>query len=202
MSALFDIFGFKPETLCILWRCHPMPSPDVVNLVVLSMLHGCWCASTLDRFLTWIRLGMLCYQTLCFGTTICKTVHPMLSDCCMSVSLSCLSVTLVYCGQTVRCIKMKLGNEAGLGHCHIALDGDPASSPKKGHSRQFSDHVCCRQTTGWIKMPLSMEVGLSRGDILLDGDPFPPEKGGTAPPKFGPCISPNSWMDQDATWYG
>jgi len=34
--------------------------------------------------------------------TICKTVHPMLSDRC-PVYLSCLnvlSVTLVYCGQT------------------------------------------------------------------------------------------------------
>ena len=42
----------------------------------------------------------------------------MLSDRCLSC-LSCpvLSVTLVYCGQTVRQIKMKLG---------IVLDGDPA----------------------------------------------------------------------------
>jgi len=39
--------------------------------------------------------------------------------------LSCLSVTLVYCSQTVERIKMKLGMQVGLGH--IVLDGDPVS---------------------------------------------------------------------------
>jgi len=57
----------------------------------------------------------------------------MLSDSC----LSCLSVMLVYCGQTVGCIKMKLGVEEGLGSDHIVLDGDPAPPPQKGHSPQF-----------------------------------------------------------------
>ena len=32
--------------------------------------------------------------------------------------------------------------------------------PKKGHSPQFSAHICCGQTAGWIKMPLGTEVGL------------------------------------------
>jgi len=48
--------------------------------------------------------------------------------------LSCLSVTLVYCGQTVGWIKVPLGMEVGLGLGHIVLDGtqlphkrDPAS---------------------------------------------------------------------------
>ena len=40
--------------------------------------------------------------------------------------LSCLSVTLVYCGQTVGWIKMPLGTQVGLGPGHIVLDGDPA----------------------------------------------------------------------------
>jgi len=52
----------------------------------------------------------------------------MLSDRC----LSCLSVTLVYYGQTVGWIKMKLGMQVGLGPGHIVLDGDPAPLPKKG----------------------------------------------------------------------
>jgi len=143
MSAIFDIFGFKPKALCILWRCHPMPSPDVVNLVVLSMLHRCWCASTLDWFLTSIRFGMLCYQTLCFWATICKMVRPDAIRL-LSVCLSCLSVTLVYCSQTVRWIKMKLGIEVGLGPGHIALDGDPASSPKKGPNFQTMSVVAKR----------------------------------------------------------
>jgi len=33
---------------------------------------------------------------------------------------------------------------------HIVLDGDPAPTPQKGHSPQFSAHVCCGQTAGWI----------------------------------------------------
>ena len=40
------------------------------------------------------------------------------------VCLSCLSVTLVYCGQTVEWIKMKLGVQVGFGPGHIVLDGD------------------------------------------------------------------------------
>jgi len=66
----------------------------------------------------------------------CKTVRPMLSDRC----LSCLSVTLVYCDQMVGRIKMKLGTEVVLGHGHTVLDG---TSLPKGHSPQFSAHVCC-----------------------------------------------------------
>jgi len=42
------------------------------------------------------------------------------------VCLSCLSVTLLYCGQTVGWVKMKLGTQVGLGHGHIVLDGDLA----------------------------------------------------------------------------
>jgi len=34
--------------------------------------------------------------------------------------------TLMYCGQTVGCIKMPLGTEVGLGPGHIVLDGKPA----------------------------------------------------------------------------
>jgi len=39
----------------------------------------------------------------------------VLSDRCLSVCLSVLSVTLVYCGQTAEWIKMPLGTEVGLG---------------------------------------------------------------------------------------
>jgi len=92
---------------------------------------------------------------------------------CLSVSpvLSCLSVTLVYCGQTVGWIKMKLGVQVGLGPGHIVLDGDPA--PPKGHSPQFSARVACGQMAGWIKMPLRMEVGLSPGDCVRWGPSSP-----------------------------
>ena len=59
--------------------------------------------------------------------------------CYRTVVLSCLSVMLVYCGQTVGRIKMKLGVQVGLGPGHIVLDRDPAPLPIKGHNPQFSD---------------------------------------------------------------
>jgi len=43
-----------------------------------------------------------------------------------------VSVTLVYCGQTVGWIKMKLGTQVGLRPGHIVLDGDPATPSPKG----------------------------------------------------------------------
>ena len=54
----------------------------------------------------------------------------------LSVCPTCLSVTLVYCGQTVGCIKIKLGMEVGLGPGHIVLDGDPAA-PKGAQPPNF-----------------------------------------------------------------
>ena len=58
----------------------------------------------------------------------CLSVYLSCPD--LSVCLSCLSVKLVYCGQTVKLIKMKLGVEVGLDPGHIVLDGDPAPLPK------------------------------------------------------------------------
>jgi len=73
---------------------------------------------------------------------------------------------------------MKIGTQVGLGPGHIVLDGDIASPPSKGHSAQFSAHICCGQMAGWTKMPLGMQVGLGPGDFVLDGDPaLPPQKG-------------------------
>jgi len=58
-----------------------------------------------------------------YRATVCKTVRPTLSDRCLSVCPVCLSVTLVYCGQTVGWIKMKLGVQVDLDPGHIVLDG-------------------------------------------------------------------------------
>ena len=52
-----------------------------------------------------------------------------------TVVLSCLSVMLVYCGQTVGWIKKKLGIQVGFDPGHIVLDGNPAlPSAKRGRS--------------------------------------------------------------------
>jgi len=104
----------------------------------------------------------------------------MLSDRC-PIYMSFLSVTLVYCGQTVGRIKMKLGTQVGLGPGHNVLNG--AAHHQQGTQPPIIGmHVRSGQTVGWIKMPLGMEVGLSPGDIVLDGA----QKMGTPPPIFGP----------------
>ena len=63
-----------------------------------------------------------------FGRPFVKTVRPVLSDLCPVQAV--LSVTLVYCGQTVGWIKTKLDMHVGLGPGHTVFDGDPASVPK------------------------------------------------------------------------
>jgi len=75
-----------------------------------------------------------------FCAAVCRTVRPMLSVRCLSV-LSCLSVTLVYCGQTGGRIKMKFGTQVGLGPGHIVLDGDPAPLPQRGISPIFGPYL-------------------------------------------------------------
>ena len=124
-------------------------------------------------------------------------VHNMLSDRCLAVCyvLSCL-VTLVYCGQTVGWIKVKLGTQVGLGPGHIVLDGDQAPLPIKGQSPSIFGPCLLWPTAGWIKMALGMEVGLGLGHIVLDGDPSPLPKNGAEPPIFCPCpLWPNGCMD-------
>ena len=66
--------------------------------------------------------AVTCFPISIFGRPLQVTVRPMLWDRCPV----CLSVTLVYCGQTVGWIKMTLGTEVGLGPGDIVLDGDPA----------------------------------------------------------------------------
>ena len=96
---------------------------------------------------------------VCYQTVVCPV---------------CLSVTLVYCGQTVGRIKMKLGMQVGLGPGHIVVDGNPASPPPNGGGTpKFLAHIFCGQTAAWIKMPLVTEVGVGLRDIALDGDPAP-----------------------------
>ena len=111
----------------------------------------------------------------------------------LSVCPICLSVTLVYSGQTVEQIKMKLGMQVGLGygHSHTALDVDPATSTETGTAacvRIIRVHVYCGQTASWIKMKLGMEVGLGLRQIVSNGDPAPIPKG-AQPQIFGHVLA-------------
>jgi len=103
----------------------------------------------------------------------------------------CLSVTFVYCGQTVGWIRMPLGMEVGLGPGHVVLDGDPAP-PISG--------PCLLWPNGWMDqdatLPLGTEVGLGRGHIVSDGDRAAPHGKGTAP-TFRPTAV--TWSPVSAT---
>ena len=65
-----------------------------------------------------VKRFALCYRT------VVSSVCPV------------LSVQLVYCGQTVRWIKIKLGIVVGLGTGPIVLDGDPAVPRPKKEAQQ------------------------------------------------------------------
>jgi len=61
---------------------------------------------------------------------------------------------------------MKLSMQVGLGPDRIVLDWEPGPPPPKGHSPQFSAHICCGQMARWIKVPLGRKVGLDPTDIV------------------------------------
>ena len=96
---------------------------------------------------------------------------------------------------TVWIHQMKLVTKVGLGLGHIVLDGNPAPPSSKGHSPQFTAHICCGQMAGWDKMLLGMEVGLSPDDIVLDGYPAPP-----SPKRESPQFSAHVYSGQTAAW--
>jgi len=88
-------------------------------------------------------LGDLCHRTVVL---------------CLSV---CLSVTLVYSGQTVGWIKMSLGTEVGLGSDDIMLDGDPASPIERGTVAPTF------QSTALARSPISATAEFFVGDVGL-----------------------------------
>ena len=63
---------------------------------------------------------------------------------------SVLSVTLVYCGQTVEWIKMLLDTEVGLAHATLCWMGTQILPPKEGHSPHY-----CGETVAHVVLLLS-----------------------------------------------
>jgi len=66
-------------------------------------------------------------QNTFLGDRYKRRFRPMVREGCPVCPQSCLSVKLVYCGQTVEWIKMPLGMD-------VVLDGDPAPPHRKDHS--------------------------------------------------------------------
>ena len=145
------------------------------------------------------RCSLMVVCRVDFWATVCKTVHPMLSDVvCLSV---CNVGVLWPNGWTDKDETWHAGKPRPRGHC---VRWEPSSPPQKGGGAPSTIFGPCLlwQTSGWIKMAFGMEVGLGPGYIVLDGDPAPLPKKGAEPPIFGPCLLwSNGWMHQDATSY-
>jgi len=121
-----------------------------------------------------------------FWATACKTLRPMLWDR-RPVCLSWLSVTLVYCGQTVRWIRMPLGTEIGLDPGHIVLDGNPAPSTEWAKQPSLLFGSCLLRPNGWMDQDTTWYRGRPspRRHCVRWGFSFPHGKGkGTAAPTF------------------
>jgi len=118
-----------------------------------------------------------------FWATVCR---PMPSDRCLSV-LSCpvCDVGVLWPnGWRDQDESWYAGRTWPWPQC---VTWRPRPRLPKGHSPQFSAHICCGQMALWIKMPLNADAGLDPSDIVLDGDPAAPPKRGTAP-IFTPCL--------------
>ena len=126
---------------------------SVMSLVTVTfkLVMVCQC-SVVDNSFASIVLYRGSYVH--FWATVCKTIHPMLSDRCLSCLsvLSCpvLSVTLVYCGQMVGRIKMKHGLRVGLGPVHIVLDGNPGPPPQRGTAKAFPSFLPIPDVAKWL----------------------------------------------------
>jgi len=109
--------GFhKPNVLCCRQRRTPRTDPRQQLTCVENF-------TPLYMWMWFIGRPFVKPFALCYRSVVCLSV--------------CLSVTLVYCGQTVGRIKMKLDTQVGLGPGHIVLNGDPGPPSPKGHTPNF-----------------------------------------------------------------
>jgi len=69
-----------------------------------------------------------------------------------------LSVTLVYCGQTIGWIRMQLGMEVGLVPGHIVLDGDPAPPMERGTGYSSLPHFLAHFAVVWSPISSTVEL--------------------------------------------
>ena len=90
------------------WNSYTIKLSTVGSRAFASATHHLWNGLPIDVI---SADSMLNFRRLLkrFWATVCTTVRPPPIG-----PLSCLSGTLVYCGQTVEWIKMPLGMEVGL----------------------------------------------------------------------------------------
>jgi len=129
---------------------------------------------------------------LVFGRPLLKRIALCDRTVVCAVCLSCpvLSMTLVYCGQTVGRIKMKLGTQVGLVPGHTVLDGDPALTAKGAQPPIFGPcslwpNGCMDQDATWYGgRPRPRRLWVRWGPSSAH-----PKKGAEPPPPiFGQCL--------------
>jgi len=116
--------------------------------------------------------------TVIFKTIFGRLFVKRFALCYWTIRLSVLSVTLVYGGQMVQWIKMKLGMEVGLNPGSNTIRWRPSSpSPKRGTAAaEFSAHVLW--PNGCMDKDATWYGGRPRPwPHVLDGDPAPTPKG-------------------------
>jgi len=90
-TQLYTSSLLSPHLLAGRWLCYALFRALSTWIVIIDEILYSRLDSNILRYINHNRD---------FWATVCKTVRPTLSDRCLSC-LSALSVTLVYCGQTV-----------------------------------------------------------------------------------------------------
>ena len=94
----------------------------------------------------------------------------------------------VSCGQMAVCFRIPLGTGVGLSLGDIVLDGDPAPTPLKGHSPQFSANIPLWPNGWMVEHATWYGSGPLPGPFCVRRGPSSPRKGHSSPPLFGPCL--------------
>ena len=136
------------------------------------------------------------FKAHAYWATVCKTVHPMLLIHCLSVCAVCLSVTFVYCGQTVAWIKMKLGIDVGLGPTTLSQIGTQLPLPR-GTAPNFRPDGPKIGGKRWLDQDaIWYGCTLRPRQHCVTWGPSSPFPKGVQPPIFGLCLLwPNGWME-------
>ena len=113
------------------------------------------------------------------------------------VCLSCLSASLVYCGQTVRWHGCRLRPRP---HC---VRWGPSSPPQKGHSPNFRPMSVVAKRLDGLRCHLVRSYRLRpQPRRRARWGPRSPKTGAQHPQFWPMSIVAKRWIDQDETWHG
>jgi len=158
---------------------------DIIDVFVL-----CFFLISVFAFKTSFGQPFVKRFALCYWTIVC---------------LSFMSVTLVYYGQTVEWIKVKLGLEVGFSPGHIVSDVDPAPPPQKRGTVPPIFGPRLLWPNGWMDQDATWYKGRPRPRrhcVRWEPSSPLPKRGHSSPHFSTHVLWPNGWTDQGATWYG